>query len=229
MCRLLIVSILFSGDLAAQKNDFAKSQTFLSITAGYASSHVFGTMPQKDLQYDAPLGGKLHMENGSGFTFGIIAQRNLSDYFYLRSGLQYIQRQVDPEEKTIVFYKDSLKTGYLSLPILFGINVWPQGHPVNLSFEFGPVANFRLSDRTKIGPDRVAFKTSFASLSLCPGATLSFSSTSGQMLLLHYSYMFDITNAYVEYLYWNSSDPRRPFTYKYGTSIFSFAYQWTIR
>jgi len=224
----LHVALLFLNldKACAQDSTIRKNPFFLSVGAGYASNSVYGTMADHILTYWYPTGGKLHMENGGSFMIQIQGGKYISSHFYIASGLNYIVKKVNPMEETIVVYRDSLNTGYLSVPLLFGANLFPVNKSAfNAFLEFGPVANFKVSDKSYAGPDRVGFKTSPLTLSICPGVGISLSASPTQKFILQYQFMYDLTNAYVETLYMSQDDPNHDYAYKYKTHIFSFTYR----
>lgn len=147
----------------------------------------------------------------------------LSDKFYFRSGFSYVHKQVQPQENTNVYYKDQLKSGYVSVPALLGTEfLLEEGRPVTVSLEFGPAFNFRVMDKSYFGPDRVETMAHPATGSLNPAAGLSWDVGRGLKMTARYSYMVDVTHAYTETLYWGSPDqPYRDFHYQWKTHVFS--------
>jgi hypothetical protein len=166
-------------------------------------------------------------ENTGGFAVNFHLKKMVSDFFYFKTGLNYILKQVDPQQNSGVVYKDRMKTHYLSLPILFGLNFRPAESKFNASIELGPAADFKLIDKTYTAPDRKSVKTNFASVALTPGTTLSYAASPKVSLLLQYSYLHSITNNCVEELYWGSTaEPIKKFEYRYNTQMVTFGIQW---
>ncbi|HET6994771.1 MAG TPA: hypothetical protein VFI06_07305 [Chitinophagaceae bacterium] len=203
-----------------------KKKIFYTFTAGYTLNTVYGSMHDKDqeLNYLAGL-GKIKMTNKGGFSVNFRIGKRLSDFVYCKTGVSLLYRRVNPQENTIIVYRDELGTGYLSFPLIAGIKAAPGRGPVGFFLEFGPSANFSLFDNTKIGPDRSAFKTHVFSFSISPSGGLSFSFPYST-ILLQYAFVYDVTSAYTEYLYWTPAEPRKPFDYKYKTHCFSLGFQW---
>jgi hypothetical protein len=144
--------------------------------------------------------------------------------------LSYVKKRVYPEEKSYPLYQDSLNTGYLTIPFLFGIS-----QPLNksrsiwLSVEAGPAGSVPIVDNTYKAPDRADYKTLPVVLSACGGAGISFGMQNGARLQLHYSYTVDITNAINESLYWGAPDELiRTRSYKYRVHEFSIGVQWPL-
>jgi hypothetical protein len=220
------ILVLFA--VLATINTFANDTTrrkplYLSISAGFTSSKVYGSMVDKNEQFDKTV----TQENGGGFAVNFHLKKMISDFFYFKTGLNYLLKQVDPQQNTGYVYKDRLKTHYLSLPILFGLNFRPAESKFNASIEFGPSADFKLIDKTYKGPDRKSVKTNFASLALNPGVTLSYAASPKVSLQLQYSYLHSITDNCVEELYWGSTaEPIKKFAYKYNTQMITFGIQW---
>lgn len=203
----------------------------MSIRGGYTSNKAFGSLVNLVQNYDNQFGVRgARQKDGSGFALGVNFQQMLSEPGYLKFGLNYLQKQVNPEEGSYPLYKDSLKTGYLSLPLLIGIM-----EPLNLkktiflSAEAGPSGNFKLIDKSWSGPDRVSFRTSAIVLGFQAGAGITLVAPSGVRWLFQYSYMRDITKAYTESLYIGTpTNPTQTFEYKFSTQIFSIELQWPL-
>ena len=183
-------------------------------------------MVERNEQFDKTV----TQENTGGFAINFHLKKMVSDFLYFKTGLNYILKQVDPQQNSGVVYKDRLKTHYLSLPILFGLNFRPVNSKFNASVELGPSADFKLVDKTYVGPDRKSVKTNFASLAITPGATLSSAASPTVNLVLQYSYLHSITNNCVEHLYWGSTaEPIKKFVYKYNTQMVTFGIQWRTK
>ncbi|TMI69150.1 MAG: PorT family protein [Bacteroidetes bacterium] len=203
-----------------------KKNIVYSLNAGYTINTVYGSMHDKDQKenYQAGL-GEIKMTNKGGISINFRIARRISDAAYFKTGVSFLYRQVNPQDNTINVYRDELSTGYLSFPLLAGVKASPGNGPFGFFLEFGPLFNVRLFDNSMIGPDRSDFKTHLASVSLCPAGGIS-CSFPHSTLMLQYTLVYDVTNAYTEYLYWTSSEPRKPFSYKYKTHCFSFGFQW---
>ncbi|HEY8897532.1 MAG TPA: outer membrane beta-barrel protein [Niastella sp.] len=221
-------TILLLFAVLATLNTFANDTTrrkplFFSISAGLTSSKVYGSMVERNEQFDKTV----TQENGSGFALNFHLKKMIGDFFYFKTGLNYLLKQVDPQQNSGVVYKDHLKTHYLSLPILFGLNFLPAESKFNASIELGPSADFKLIDKTYIAPDRKSVKVNFASLALNPGATISYAAGPKVNLQLQYSYLHSITNTFVTHLYWGSTtEPIKKFEYRYNTQMVTFGIQW---
>ncbi len=221
LAAISLSSFLFSN-VIAQEPISRKKPLYLSFEGGYVANTVFGSIVNfENTNGNAPRG--LHMRDGGGITLQAGIQKYFSEYLFFKTGLQYIHRKVNPESGTYLLYQDSLNTGYLSIPVMVGINALPVSKSsLNLSFEFGPVFNFAAIKKSKVGPDRVGFSTYPVSISLSPGVLLSWATSPTQRILVHYSYVVDITNAYKEPIY------PRDYYYKYKSNVFSFVFQVTI-
>ena len=220
---LFIVQFCKAQDTISRNHPY-----FLSIGLAYATSKVFGSMTDHILESWNPAGGKLHMNNNGSFAIGVQLQNHLSDYVFIRSGLSYIQKQVQPEYETIVLYQDSLKTGYISVPVIAGANFFPVNNSVfNLGVECGFMFNFRASDKSKTSPASVGLQ-SHSTVSLCPGVVLTLAASPNQRFLFHYTYIYDLTNAYTETLWLSPFDPNHQYYYRYKTNLFSVEYQFAL-
>lgn len=218
---ILVVAIYLASNCCA--NDSLKGKTLISVNAGYTFNTVYGSMVKRNNDF----GENVTMTNRGGFLVGVLFETPMQQS-YLRYGIGYIQKQVNPMNGTYAIFKDTLNTGYISLPFLVGSNIFPTDRPVNIQVEAGPVANFRLIDNSSTGPDRVGFKTPFFTLSACAGASVSFLANNKMKLLLQYRYMVDMTNSYVETLWWSSQEPNKEFIYKYKTHAVSLGIQWPL-
>ncbi|HEX4851459.1 MAG TPA: outer membrane beta-barrel protein [Puia sp.] len=207
-----------------------KKPFYISFGAGYTLNSVFGSMHDRNVQYGYPMDGKIHMKDNGSFIIQVQLQKYFAPNFYLSGGLNYISKRVNPMEGTISIYKDSLNTGYLSVPVYIGANVLPViSNSFNIFFELGAITNFKVVDKSSSGPDRVGFKTQPVTFSLSPGLGLSLATSPTQKFIFQYHFMYDLSNAYVETLYWSSAEPNKNFVYKYKTSVFSLAYQWQLK
>lgn len=195
----------------------------LSISGGVTSSTVYGSMVERNNQF----GENVTMTNRTGFLVQVFMEKQ-GRRSYIKYGMGYVQKQVNPMNGTYALYKDHLKTGYLSLPVLSGIRCLHPDNPVNVQLEAGPVLNIKLVDKSITGPDRVGFDTKPFVASVCGGAVFSFSMKSKMKFLFQYRYTHDVTNSYVERLYWNSDEPNKKFTYRYKTHHASLGLQFPM-
>jgi hypothetical protein len=225
MLRQLIFTSFFLFILGI--NLFASDTTkyHISITAGLTNNSVYGTMVNRNNQF----GTNVKMENKVGFSAGINIDKSITSRLFIRTGLNFIFKQVNPMVNTIAIYKDELKTGYLSIPVELGVNVIPFDKIVNLSFTVGTMTNFRLIEKSKIGPDRADFKTPFVSESISAGARICINASSKSKFVLQYNYLYDISNSYVESLYYLAGGSTTKFNYKYKTSLISMGLQFAFK
>jgi hypothetical protein len=223
LIALIISAKIFAIDTTGKKRPFITTLTF-----GYTNNTVYGSMYEKDRELNNRAGiGPIEMTKKGGLAINFRMAKKIDDFIAVKSGISFIYKQVNPQDNTIYIYRDELRTGYLSVPLLAEINTAiNMDSQFNFFLEFGSSANFRLFDKSISGPDRNGFKTSFVSFSLLPGAGLSCRLPHGTRLLLQYNYMHDISNAYIESLYWSSAEPNRDFNYKYKTHCFSIGFQW---
>jgi hypothetical protein len=174
-------------------------------------------------------GQNVKMENRGGYFFAVNLEKHLTKLVYLKTGLGFIQKQVNPMVNTYAVYKDKLRTAYIGIPIELGVNFLPSGRFWNLDLTIGTNTNLRAVDKSYSGPDRVAFKTSSLTESISGGFRLSFSEKSAVRSFLQYNYTQDITNSYIETLYWSSAEPDKKFYYKYKTQMLSIGFLWKIK
>jgi hypothetical protein len=223
---LLILTALCISSTFAADSTVVKKPLFMSIHAGYIGSSVYGTM----VDYNNEDDGAGQIKNIGNFQFNFQLEKKLSDYFYIKSGISYLKKESNPQENTNFYYPDALKTDYLSIPFIAGLNVIaPENKTLHLSLELGPSVNFRLKDKSNFGPDRAEARTAFASISVNPGVRLSYASEPKLKIIAHYSYLYDVSNSYVETLYYGSPDqPLRKFAYRYKASSLTLGFQWPI-
>jgi hypothetical protein len=171
----------------------------------------------------------MKMTDKAGFLLSVQLEKQFNDILFIRSGIGYTQKQVNPMQNSFSIYWDRLKTGYLSVPVLAGVNLIPSDQRLQLSLTFGPTVNFRLVDRSYVGPDRVDFKSSFVSTSLHAGAALGCALSPRTKIVIQYNYLHDISNTYIETLWWSPEEPKKEFIYRYKTSSFSLGFQWPLQ
>jgi len=223
---LVLFSLLFIANSFASDTTKTKRPLWLSISAGFTSNKVYGSMVDKNEQFDK----SVQQENTTGYAINFQLIKPFANILYFKTGLNYINKRVDPQQHTGNVYKDRLNTHYLSLPVLFGIQLLPLEKKLNASIEFGSSANFKLADKSYFGPDRKSGKANAASLDLSPGVGLSYAVSSKVKLVLQYTYLHSISNSYVEELYWGSyTEPIKKFVYKYNTQAVTFGVQWRTR
>ena len=156
ICCWLLLCLCNIHQCLASDTTYRKKPVYFSISVGYTANKAFGSLPDMVSTFNEQYGiTDARQKNGGGFGFTFALQKQFSEYFYYQTGLGYIQKQVNPEEGGYMLYKDSLKTGYLVIPLLFGVS-----SPLNtaktifLSMEAGPSANVKLINKTTYGQDR---------------------------------------------------------------------------
>lgn len=221
---LVLFSLLFTFNIFAADTTITRNPVFFSISVGFTSNHVYGSMVDKNEQFDK----NVQQKNTGGYAINFHIKKVMTDHLYFKTGLNYIKKQVDPQINTSNVYKDRLNTHYLSLPFIFGMHVLPvDKSKFNFSIEFGPSADFKLADKSYFGPDRKSGETNFISLALNPGVCFSYAVGQKANLVLQYTYLRSITNSYVEQLYWGSyTEPVKKFVYKYNTQMVTLGVQW---
>jgi len=223
----IIILFYFAFVFAVAAKAQNSKNTFVGIFGGYNHSSVGGTLVEKDRPFNASyrLSGK--QEGGDGFLVYAAMKHEFSNIVYFKYGLGYFQKQVNPEENSYELYKDKLKTGYIFLPVLAGL-VLSLNNAAGINIECGPAVNFKLVDKSSTGPDRVDFKTKPTVISAVAGAGISFHTNKKTIVSFNYQYVSDLTEAYVEYLYWSSAEPHKPFNYKYKTHTVTIGLQWEL-
>ena len=164
-----LLVIFLANNVFASDSTKIKRGYFLSIAAGFTNNTVYGSMVDRNNQF----GTNVKMENKGGYAINVNLEKNFSTNFFFQTGLNFIHKQVNPMVNTIAIYQDALKTDYLSIPIELGINLFPEKNILNFALTVGTLTNFRIKDNSKIGPDRVAFKSAPLSQSLCGGARIN--------------------------------------------------------
>lgn len=224
----LIFLLIYSTKAQDSKSLSEKRTTFAGIFVGYNQSTVGGTLVEKDRPFNSSYNVSGKQVNGDGFLVYAVMQRQFTKSLYLKYGLGYIQKQINPEENSYELYKDSLKTGYIFLPVLAGFNFIPFDKQMSINLECGPAVNIKVMDKSSTGPDRVDFKTKPIVISACFGAGISYWTNDKIRLSLNYQFITDLTEDYVEYLYWNSLEPRKALNYKFKTNVFTIGIQWQV-
>jgi hypothetical protein len=215
----------------AADTTYRKKPWFMSFSVGYTSSHAGGSLVDMVQQLDGQFGARNpYQKNGGGFAIDVLFQKQFTPVGYYKIGLGYIQKHVYPEENSYPLYKDSLNTGYLAIPFLFGFT-----EPLNksrsiwFSLEGGPTGSIAIVNQTYRAPDRVDYKTLPVVLGFRGGASISFGLPKDMRLVMSYSYSVDITNAINETLYWGApNEIYRTRSYKYQVQAFSLGFQWPL-
>jgi hypothetical protein len=216
----LLVIIFYTATIHAQKLIVRKN--YISVSSGFTNSIVYGSMQERNNTDHA------EMRNRRGFLLSVLFEKPINQT-YLKYGIAFIKKQVNPMEKTLWTYKDELKTLYLSIPFLVGFKLLPVAEKTNVQLEVGPVANIKLKDNSLIGPDRSSHKVPFIALSACGGISCSRELCPNLKLLLQYRYLYDVTNSYIEGVYWTPQEPDKKFIYKYKTHSLALGLQWAIK
>lgn len=221
----IIISFLPATKIVASDTIKVKKGLFLSISAAYTNNRVYGSMVKRNDEF----GENVKMENREGFMVSVSLERALPGNAFYRGGLGLIKKQVNPMVNTYAVYQDELETLYLTVPLEVGVYVLDHGKPFNIGFSIGSSANLKLSDNSITGPDRAGFKTPAFTASLLAGANISGQISHRAKLFAQYMYIRDLTNSYVETLYWSSDEPRKDFIYKYKTNALSAGIKWLIQ
>jgi hypothetical protein len=198
---------------------------------GYNSNLVTGSMVDFTNKFNHIDGlSDARQTNQGGYLVNILFQKNISEYFYLKSGLGFVHRQVYPENNTYNLYKDSLNTDYLNIPIIIGSSFSVNNKKtINLFVETGISGEFKISDNSPKAPDRWGFQALSFLLNFQISGGIDFKVANSASILLQYGYSFGLTNAYKEELYYGA--PNEPiFTgyYKYTTNSLSLGMKWEL-
>jgi len=203
----------------------------MSGSAGYTINKAFGSVMDNEREFNAMFRiTNARQKNWGGFELRAAFQKEISRLFYFKTGLGYLQKQVNPEEGGFMLYKDSLKTGYLSIPVLAGV-VMPlnTSQTILFSLEGGAYSDFRLIDKTTSAIDLAGFSTSSVALGLQGGCELTFDLRGGSTAFIQYSYKVDMTDAYKETLYWGApGELYRTLSLKYRTQVISLGWKWEL-
>jgi len=227
----LVLFVFGIGQTLAQDTTHRKKNWYITVSAGYASNRAGGSLVDMVQGLNQQYGYKnATQKNGGGYEINVHLQTQISDLVYFKTGLGFIQKQVNPEENSYPLYKDSLKTGYLSIPVLFGVGIpLNQSRTFQLLLEAGPSGNIKLIDKSYHGPDRAGFKTFPLVLGAQAGGGIIFKLTSSVRMQLMYTYRQDITIAYNESLYWGSpTEPIRTRSYIFKTNSIAVGLQWRL-
>jgi len=225
----LLFFVLSFSHARAQDTTDRKSPWYMTISAGYTSTRAGGSLVDMVQEFNRQFNIKnATQKNGGGFEINVNFQKYISNFVYLKTGLGYIQKQVNPEENSYPLYKDSLKTGYLSIPLVFGVGIpLNKSETFRLVLEAGPCGNIKLIDKSYHGADRAGFKTYPIVLGVQAGGGIVFKLSSSVRMQLLYTYKPDITNTYDESLYWGNP-PIRTMSYKLRTHSITVGLQWPL-
>jgi hypothetical protein len=219
---LLLLTI--SVQARAQDSASKKTSWHMIYSIGFNTSSVVGSMQdfteKHNTGYAAP-----QQKDGGGFEMGVKVQKDINDWFYLKSGLVLVQKNVNPQWNTYILYQDSLNTGYLAIPFLAGVQTYLNSkETIELFCETGILIDFAIYDKSYCGPDRVAFSKStvVATYQISPG--IGFKIASNAFLVLQYAYSLDLTPAYKETLYYGATNQEYFYgDYKYRTNSLSLS------
>ena len=200
---------------------------YFSLSAGFTSNTVFGSEVDQ-IKTLSPRYMEPQQKNRGGVTFDVGFQKYVSSMVYLRLGLGYMWKQVNPQENSYVLYKDSLKTGYLTVPFIWGISqpVNPS-HSLLVMLEAGPVGCLKLVDKTTTGQDREGWQTFAGVADIVAGGGIALVAPGVRVALL-YHYQRDLTDAYHEILYWGGNPLIKTNVYRYSSHVVSIGFQWAM-
>ena len=212
----LILFMFAIGHARAQDTTHHKRPWFISLGGGYNSTKVFGKLLDKVGTYST-------QKNGGSFEINFSAQKQLSELPYIKIGISYLQKRVNPgENPDVVVYKDTLQTGYLSVPLALGLMIpLDPKKRVFFSLEAGLSGNFKISGRSYHGPDQAGFKTLPVVLGAQGSGGVIVKLSSLFRLQFLYTYRRDLTDAYRENLYWDAGEATRTAAFGMRTNSFS--------
>jgi hypothetical protein len=216
---LMVKAPLFAGDTVRNGRPL-----FLLFRAGITSNSVSGTMAD----HNKSLYGSLKSSNQYGFTLSMILRKEFAPNWVAESGLGLIHKQVDPMENSNSQYKDHLNTSYLSIPIHIGFMGDPDTK-IGTSMAAGLSFNYKISDNSSSGPDRLEFRTPSTTVSFDFSVKISYRFSDATSLVLGGDLQLDLNNAYVETLYQSPAEPNKEYNYKYSSSSISLGMQLRIR
>jgi hypothetical protein len=225
---ILICSINYSF---ASDSTYKKYPWQLSVMLGYNSNTVTGSMVDFTNHSNGIEGlSDAIQTNKGGYSCNISLQKNISEYFYFKTGLGFSHKQVYPENNTNHIYRDSLNTNYFNIPLVFGSSISLNNkQTVHIYFETGFSADIKISDKSSMGPDRASFETlpSYINFQASGGADISVSKNVA--VVLQYQYTLGLSNAYKEELYYGATNqPIFTGYYKYLTNSISIGIKWKI-
>jgi hypothetical protein len=146
----------------AQDSASHKSSWHMIYSLGFNYNQVGGSMPDFIEKFSREFGTPMPRQNdGGGIQLGVFVQKDISEFLYLKSGFGLTFKNVNPEEQAYPLYKDSLKTDYISIPLLIGVQTsLNEKKNIDFFFETGILTNFAIGDKSYKAPDRVAFSHS---------------------------------------------------------------------
>ena len=227
----IFLAFLSSQSVFASDTTYRRSPWQMAISFGLSSNRANGSMADFTQTYNHEFNIRdAEQKDGGGFLFNVTVQREFANYFYVKSGLGLIQKNVNPEEKSYPLYKDSLNTGYIFIPVLIGARTaLNPKKTIGVFFETGVAGNFKILDKSYCGPDRVAFKINPFVLSFQASGGFNFALGDKANLILQYTYSADLTNAYMETLYLGATNLTYYVgNYKWLTNSLSLGIQWPL-
>jgi len=191
---------------------------------GFNYNKVGGSMPDFIEKFSREFRTPMPKQSdGGGIQVGVVVQKDMSEWLYLKSGFGLVHKKVNPEEQAYPLYKDSLNSWYISIPLLIGVQTSLDAKKtIDAFFETGILGNFAIGDKSYKAPDRVAFSHSGAVATYQVSAGFSFIVAPNASLVLQYAYSLDISPAYRETLYLGATNQTYFYgDYKYHTSSLS--------
>jgi hypothetical protein len=202
----------------------------MMIAAGYTYNTVGGTMVDFNQKFNEILGTHAEQTDNGGFQVNLSIKKGFGGYYYAKSGIGYIHKQVNPQKYSYPLYKDSLNTSYLSVPVLIGFKLpMDQRNTASFFCETGIAGNIRVSDKSYKAPDRVGFEVIPLALDFQAAAGFDLTLSPNASIVFQYTYTSDLTGAYKETLYLGATNQTYfEGYYKYHTSTFSLGIQWGL-
>ncbi|HEY1872071.1 MAG TPA: hypothetical protein VGG71_13500 [Chitinophagaceae bacterium] len=220
-CFLVFIVFGWFNALASDTT-YKKSPWFLSLNIGYGSNTVKGSMVDFAKQNNV-----IEQKDTWGMLFNITVTKNLSGIYYLKTGLGYARKNVNPEENSGLVYKDSLCTNYLTIPVNVGIEL-PMSKKRDVFFvvETGLLGNICLADKSYTGPQTVSLDAKPFVLAFQASGGFEFAVAPKVSFLIQYLFSTDISNAYAETHdvgAYNST-----YYYKYNTNAFTLSLKYLL-
>src|ERR1700759_1694312 len=92
----------------AQDSTRKKTSWYITYSLGFNMNQVGGSMQDYNEKSNSRLPNATpQQKNGGGFQFATTVQKDIGNWFYLKSGFGLVQKNVNPEENTYILYKDS--------------------------------------------------------------------------------------------------------------------------
>jgi hypothetical protein len=225
---LLVISF---GQSFAADSTFKVYPWQLSVTGGFNSNTVIGSMVDFTNKFNHIDGlSDAKQTNQMGYSINLSIQKHISQYFYLKTGLGFVHKQVNPQNNTNNIYRDTLSTNYIRIPLLIGSMFSVNNKKtIQLFAETGISGDFKISDDSPKAPDRAGFQVLPILLNFQLSGGLNFKVNNATAIVLQYEYSLGISNAYKEKLYYGS--PNEPiFTgyYSYQTNSISIGVKWEL-